>query len=886
MTADEDAPGHVEQHASASGHARVHQAGRDLHITYVSAEHPFLPRAGRIESVGLPLTPPVALAGLPPDPGLFVGRSRLVHDLLEDIRPRKAPPAPQDRYRSSFLRWRRAVDDWAADHRTVVALTGPPGCGKTALALRVGREAEGRRWYSHQLYLDLRSHEQSEPAGDAPQGSRPRTDTSGALAALLHALGVPFRDMPDGEWERTVHYRGRIRELARQGHPVLLVLDNAAHYGQVEALLPPHPRNCALIVGRQRLAGAALTGARQHEVTALDEAEALAFLRLALTRARPGDPRADEPDDLRALARACDHLPLALDLAAAELVLDPRLPPRTLLERLGGSSGPLDLAVPGAGAGTAVRAAFDLSYTRLPPAQARLFRLASLHPGPHLHAVEAAALTALPQADADTALEALAAAHLLAEAGPRHGRYRYHDLLRRYARERTRDEDTDQVRRQAVRRLLGHYVRAAAQADARLGGGSASGAGDLFPDLRHALAWLDAERPALVGAVRLAAASGFAAEAAALALHLTVYLDRRKLWDDWTVTHELASECARRAGDHASEGALLRHLGRAHAQRRRFDDALRHYRRSQAAYAAADDTDGVRVVLGQVLRVLQDTEGAGGPADETVRRYEQVAGMFREGGDRAAFAVVLTNLGNLHLNGGAHARAAACHAEALKVRRALDDVRGTAQSVVNLGTVAHRDGHPEQAAVHYRLAHDLFQRIDDHYGRAQALENLGLAELAAGRVGEGRKAWRAAAGLFAAEGHRTEAARLTEAVRALGRLRRSRVAVDRLVRRTTLTYGDRLPEIEATDGNGPASSGPDGASAEQGGPAEQGGAGQAGYFDATAHPDNEAAVIEPGHGEPVPDHGVDYGVDQHPGDYDDAGYGSDGNDDGYDYDDD
>ncbi|MER6125177.1 AAA family ATPase, partial [Streptomyces sp. NPDC001795] len=456
-------------------------------------------QAGTIESLVLPPPTLVALAGLPPAPELFIGRDRLLSEVLEDVRPRKAPPRPPQGARGMPVwNWRTAVRTWE-QHRTVVVLSGPPGAGKTALALCVGHEAQARRWYNHQLYLDLRTYE----------GASFKPDVTGALGALLRALGVPSESMGQTLQDRTTQYRSRMRELAQQGHPVLVVLDNVATHEQIEALLPPHPRNCTLVVGRQRLAGAGLTGARQRQVTVFDETEAVAFLQKTLSKARPDDERVRELADLRALAEVCGHLPLALDLAAAKLVADERMPVRTLVARLHGASGPLDL---GSGS-VAVRAAFDVSYARLSPAQARLFRLVALHPGAHFHGEEAGELAGLPHAETAERLESLANAHLIAESGRQHGRYRFHDLLRRYARERTEQEDTDSERREAVERLLRHYVGITEQADAWLRHRSGPEGGRRFDDRAAARRWLDAERPALVGAIRLAAASGFPAEA-------------------------------------------------------------------------------------------------------------------------------------------------------------------------------------------------------------------------------------------------------------------------------------------------------------------------------------------------------------------------------------
>ncbi|MEV7130606.1 tetratricopeptide repeat protein [Streptomyces sp. NPDC093260] len=740
-------------------------------------------QARSIENLVLPTPAVTAMASLPPAPEAFVGRTHLLRELLEAVRPQKAPPRPPGRLRTSAgWEWRRRVRAWS-DGRTVVLLTGPPGVGKTALALLVCQETERRGWYRHQLYLDLRSHENASF----------RPDVSGALGALLRALGVSADSIGHTMQERAAQYRSRMRELAQQGHPVLLVLDNAASREQVEALLPPHPRNCTLVVGRRRLSGGGLTGARQHDVPVFSAEESVTFLQLALSRSRPGDERATDVAELRSLAGLCGRFALALALVAAELVSHPHMSPAALVARLRTAAGLLDLgseSEPGAGAPAGsgpgpVRAALALSYDRLTPEQARLFRLGALHPGTSFHTEQAAALVGGTTDETAERLRALATAGLLAESSRQDDRYQYHDLLREYARERTEQQDSDADRREAARRLIQHYALTARRADAALRG--TCGPDTRFTDRVSARRWFDIEHPALVGAVQLGAASGLPAETAALAVGLTAYFDLRKRWDEWRTTHELAADCARQAGDRAREGLLLGHLGRVHAQQRRYDQALLAYGRSRAAYRAAGDVRGAHLVLGRMLRVLQDTRAQGVPLQEAIRRYESAAGGLSEADDPETLANILNNLGNLQFAESSYAEAAKCHERALRIRVGRGDRRGAAQSLVNLGNALRAGNASQQAVEPYEHAAQTFREIDDRYSQAQALENLGLAHLDSGNVRACRHAWRDAAACFTEAGHPTEAARVTGSIWSLSRWRRKQ-ALPGLLRRAGTNY--------------------------------------------------------------------------------------------------
>ncbi|MGW4139990.1 AfsR family transcriptional regulator, partial [Streptomyces mirabilis] len=85
------------------------------------------------------------------------------------------------------------------------------------------------------------------------------------------------------------------------------------------------------------------------------------------------------------------------------------------------------------------RAAFAASHRSLPPADARLFRLVALRPGPGITADTAARLAGLSPGEARPILGRLADAHLVCEDAP--GRYTAHILLRAFAAELAEDAE-------------------------------------------------------------------------------------------------------------------------------------------------------------------------------------------------------------------------------------------------------------------------------------------------------------------------------------------------------------------------------------------------------------------------------------------------------------
>src|SRR5260370_11144949 len=101
-------------------------------------------------------------------------------------------------------------------------------------------------------------------------------------------------------------------------------------------------------------------------------------------------------------------------------------------------------------------AVLSWSCRHLDPPAAALFRLLGIHPGPDISAAAAASLAGLGPRDAREALAALARAHLLTEHVP--GRFGMHDLVRAYAPEPASAVDSATMRRDALCRVLDHYL--------------------------------------------------------------------------------------------------------------------------------------------------------------------------------------------------------------------------------------------------------------------------------------------------------------------------------------------------------------------------------------------------------------------------------------------
>ncbi|MCB5911259.1 AfsR/SARP family transcriptional regulator [Streptomyces pinistramenti] len=353
------------------------------------------------------------------------------------VRPKQLPATVSDfTGRAAFVAELSEQLATAEGHvMALSALTGIGGVGKTTLAVHVAHAAN-RHFPDGQLYVDLQG------AGHSP--SEPDT----VLAAFLRALGVPEASIPDGLDERAALYRSSLA-----GRRVLTLLDNARDAAQVRPLLPGTEGCAALITSRARMID--LAGAHLIDLDVMSPEEAFTLFRRIVGEERVNAEREASMD----VVGACGFLPLAIRIAASRLAARRTWTVSFLARKLADERRRLDELQAG---DLAVKATFELGYGQLEPQQARAFRLLGLADGPDLSLAAAAALLDMDTDSAESLLESLVDTSLLESAAP--GRYRFHDLVRLYARScAERDEQPPQERDAALSRLLDFYLASAAQ---------------------------------------------------------------------------------------------------------------------------------------------------------------------------------------------------------------------------------------------------------------------------------------------------------------------------------------------------------------------------------------------------------------------------------------
>ncbi|SDO38151.1 DNA-binding transcriptional activator of the SARP family [Lentzea jiangxiensis] len=581
----------------------------------------------------------------------------------------------------------------------VAGVTGPPGVGKSTLALRVAHLVGGH-FPDGQLHVDL-----------AGTTGEPR-DPGDVITELLHAFGITGAGLPSQLTARVALYRSRLA-----GTRVLVVLDDAASVSQVVPLLPAGAGCAVLVTSRRRLPE--LPGAVQVELRpfAPDEATAL------LARIAGEDRVRAQPAEAAAVALACGHLPLAIRVAGARLAGRSGWSMQVLRERLVDESTRLRELSSGE---LAVRASFDLSVRQLADREHRAFaRLALL--GPHDFpgwVVE----TLLGEPDSQDLLDELVDANLLESCGADgigQPRYRLHDLLRCHALELA---GTAADRHSALERTVRAWLWLAVTAAHRLPVtfGTTIAAVDRVRAPEHLLAepvaWFEAERRTLCGLVDLAASAGLDDVAWQLAAACVPFFDLHSHYEDWARTHTRALQCVRAAGNAAGEAALLRGLAQVHIYRDEFADAERDLLAARELYRSAGDERGQGTAvagLGVVHRLRAEHE-------RSMACYREALALLESAGDLHSIAHVRASIGAVHCALGSLEEARAWLTGARRLAADLGDAHREALVLVRLATLYRRTGEHDAELVSARRAVMILMDLTDE--RCTAFAQVELAE--------------------------------------------------------------------------------------------------------------------------------------------------------------
>ncbi|WP_162793251.1 AfsR/SARP family transcriptional regulator [Streptomyces globosus] len=661
-TAAAVAPGPGTEHPAAAAHAGPAQAPQTRPAAAQSGLHPPATSTGRhLRAAAPPLPAPAQLPYVAVD---FTGRETATRRLVEALTPASGAPA---------------ADAGGPPAVVVSAVGGIGGVGKTTLALHAAHRLRAH-FRDGQLYANLRGVRE-DPA-----------EPGAVLAAFLRALGVADSAIPEGVEERAGLYRSRVADKR-----MLLVLDDARDVRQIEPLLPGSSACAVVVTSRSTLAG--LPAALRLRLDVLPAGDAVRLLGRIVGRERIEA----EPAEAAALAALCGGLPLALRIAGSRLATRPGWSLAAFRDLLEGRRAPFSAE---AGGEDGVEACFRLSYELLDAAEARLFRLLALPEQEDADVADAAALAGIDPAHAEELLERMTELGLLESPAPQ--RYRFHDLLRAFARARSAEEDGPGGGAEALVRLVDHHLASARNAYAverpghpvpgMLHPTRSPGTRMQVPGEAHRV-FTGRHQSVLAVAVQTVRADPSAVDLVAdLVLALDPVLDGTFLWAALIEPARAVLKAARGQGRRRAAGRLGYMLGGGLYQLGHTDEA-----ESVLAAAAADaQTSGDEAVLTEIRTCQALVWYARGDLERALELHGQAVAVGERCGSRwgaenarACSAHTLSSLGRL-------AEADAAARRSLASARADGDAYRLSYTLYVLGGILRQSGRPEEAIAYLR----------------------------------------------------------------------------------------------------------------------------------------------------------------------------------------
>jgi predicted ATPase len=597
-----------------------------------------------------------------------------------------------------------ALSEQLADHHRISVLTGPPGVGKSRLALHAAAQVLGA--FKDGVFLV-----------DASKIG-PSEDLS---SSLLTAMGV--RDSGSGTFagRRSDPMRPAVARLVDhlQDRRLLLVLDNLdSCIAKAMALADSVFRKCPgvgiLATSREALGleGEIVTRVRPLEVPGpgepADDVRRRSAVRLFIDRALPKRPDLTLDDEsigtIGAICRAVDGLPLAVELAAASLRYQSLSGLATTLAssddaRAGSVFGP-----------TSQLNVLEWTFNTLSEPEASvLCKLSTFAGGFSLDAAE----SVCDGANSNTVNVPLCVASLLDksliefESESFHDSYRLLGMTRRFAEKRLLQSGGSDA---AYAAHLLWYDQLSRQAEREL-----RGDGQV-----QWLAAIDREydnlRVAIERAGRLDPSVGVE-----IASRLCLFWLMRGRMDQGMAllvrTLDVAANASElvRGRGHLAVGILSAFAGDG-------ERALVAGRRAWAAGASSGDQQ----LQGTATWVLGLAELMLGRVVESIDRFADAAVTATEIGDDWLFAHTQTSLGNAYFLAGDMGSARSCYGGALAIRQQGQDLFGIAWTAFRLGVLTSAQGDYATARTLLNQAREAANAIE--YTQGTLLATLGIAD--------------------------------------------------------------------------------------------------------------------------------------------------------------
>jgi tetratricopeptide (TPR) repeat protein len=416
-----------------------------------------------------------------------------------------------------------------------------------------------------------------------------------------------------------------------------------------------------------------------------------------------------------------------------------------------------------------------MSYYGLGETEQRAFRLLGLLEVPDFASWMLAALLDVSAPEAEEVADHLADAQLLDTLGDDATgqlRYRFHDLVRLYAREQLAVDETAATRRAALERTLQIYFERAWAAVRQLrlrppelpGATSPTFPPDPHGELATSYQWLATEHTGLAVSLDQAWREGLGGIGHALTRLLADFFEVYACWDEWERTHEVALRAARRAGDRRAEASLLCGLGDLRRFQKRLPEAVEFFTRSNVIFRELGDTGGEVDTLTGLARTYRRQDQLADAASCFERCLDLCRGL--DDPDREAKAMLF--FAKVRRQQGQFEDAFALLTSCRELFHSVNSCGYVAYTDLMIGIMYSERGEFDQAVDHLEQAQTFAQSLGDPRWEAYALLNLAVAAQGRGLRGEARRHLEQSLAMFQEAGDRQGTRHARRLMAALG----------------------------------------------------------------------------------------------------------------------
>ena len=565
-----------------------------------------------------------------------------------------------------------------------VSLCGPPGIGKTALALAFARTLF-TKFRDDQLYFDMR--------GTTTRPVSPRE----VMAHIIH-LYRPTEILPDNERELV-----RLYKLVLKSKKIILLLDNVPNRDVLKDLAPP--KHCGLIT------------------TSIDP------LKIpGLESRKPGPMTPEDANTLvhgisvrigywsNEIAKLCANQPLALVLAARHISAHPHSDPGAYLEILRDEiKGPK--GTPHKKTKSPIDAAIKIGFQRLPEETVAVFLKLVLF----RERFDAKAAAFICEDTNNEQLGHLLLNGLVISDSESH-RYFLHDQVRKFLEPRVHKPAMILARKRQATYYLTLLLSARDLFDA--GGKERIRGLKLFDmeweNIQAGQEWAEEFSQKDSEADKLCLSFAEAATP------LLVLRHPPNLCIRWL---EAALQSAKRQGDEESQTRYLLEVGRQHNKLTQHQRALEALEEALTRCRECEDTMGEREALGH----LGLTHLALGKPHQAIELLEKELSLIGESDDKKNEENVLQRLGQIYHQVGENLKALEYYNNEMSLARETEDSRRLGRVLGDMGELHTILKDHDSAIESFQEALNLIRKIGDKSGEIRLYQLLGDSQMQLGK---------------------------------------------------------------------------------------------------------------------------------------------------------